>query len=60
MRKYADIITDLKGGKTVEYEEARLAAIMAANLYFFAPVHCHGFSQAGQHPGSQRNKGLPP
>lgn len=28
MRKYADIITDLKGGKTVEYEEARLAAIM--------------------------------
>lgn len=36
MRKYADIITDLKAGKAVEYEEARLAAIMAANLYFFA------------------------
>ena len=36
MRKYADIITDLKSGKTVEYEEARLAAIMAANLYFLA------------------------
>lgn len=36
MRKYADIMIDLKTGKTVTYEEARLAAIMAAGLYFFA------------------------
>jgi len=36
MRILNDIIADLKEGKEVEYEEARLAAIVYSNLLFFA------------------------
>jgi len=36
MRSYLDIIIDLKDGKRPDYEEVRLACIMAQNLLFFA------------------------
>ncbi len=36
MRSYLDIIIDLKEGKTVDYEEARLGMIMANDLLYFA------------------------
>lgn len=36
MRSYLDIIIDLKEGKKPDYEEIRLACLMANNLLFFA------------------------
>lgn len=36
MRSYLDIIIDLKDGKKPDYEEVRLACLMANNLLFFA------------------------
>lgn len=36
MRSYLDIIIDLKEGKKPDYEEVRLAFLMANNLLFFA------------------------
>lgn len=35
MRSYLDIIIDLKNGKKPDYEEVRLACLMAADLLFF-------------------------
>lgn len=36
MRSYLDIVIDLKDGKKVDYEEARLGLLMANDLLFFA------------------------
>lgn len=36
MRSYLDIIIDLKEGRKPEYEEIRLACLMANSLLFFA------------------------
>lgn len=36
MRSYLDIIIDLKDGKKPDYEEVRLACLMAVNMLFFA------------------------
>jgi len=36
MRNLGDIIIDLKEGKTVDYEEARLGCLVFSNLLFFA------------------------
>ena len=36
MRSYLDIIIDLKDGKKPDYEEVRLACLMANDLLFFA------------------------
>lgn len=35
MRSYLDIIIDLKEGRKPDYEEVRLACLMANNLLFF-------------------------
>lgn len=36
MRNLGEIICDLKDGKTVDYEEARLGCLVFSNLLFFA------------------------
>ena len=36
MRSYLDIIIDVKDGKKVDYEELRLALLMASDMLFFS------------------------
>ena len=50
MRSYLDIIIDLKDGKKVDYEEARLGMLMADAMLFFAEKDIEKLSDADLKP----------
>jgi hypothetical protein len=50
MRSYLDIIEDLKDGKKPDYEEVRLACLMAASMLHFADQDIIRLTGLGKNP----------